>query len=167
MLARGLASLAERQEREGLMKTSREQRQSKRSSIKVLVKCLPPGVPVTRNGHVARGWEMLARDIAHDGVGLRWSRKWAEAHCPHCLRGLSTLFPERQVCLCTPPDKVLVAGEEVQLDGLIYTEQGSVPMQGFVRWVRPHHKGDIYDVGIRITSRNHRKHFAALESVGA
>jgi hypothetical protein len=131
------------------------------------VKCLPPGVPVQRNGHVARGWEMLARDIAHDGVGLRWSRKWAEANCPHCLKGTSNLFPDRGVCLCTPPDKVLQKGQEVQLDGLIYTEEGSVPMSGFVRWVRPHHKGDIYDVGILITSPYHRRHFRALESIGA
>jgi hypothetical protein len=145
----------------------KEHRRSKRSPIKILVKCLPPGVPVTRNGHVAKGWEMLARDIAHDGVGLRWSLKWAKANCPHCLKGISTLFPEREVCLCTPPDKALKQGQEVQLDGLIYTEKGSVPMKGRIRWVRPHHKGDIYDVGILVTSRSHRQHFAALESVGA
>ena len=66
--------------------TSKEHRTSKRSSIKVLVKCLPPGTPVKRNGHVAKGWEMLARDINHDGVGLRWSRRWAEANCPQAIR---------------------------------------------------------------------------------
>ena len=145
----------------------REHRNSKRSSIKVLVKCLPPGVPVHRNGHVAKGWEMLARDIAHDGVGLRWSLKWAKANCPHCLKGTSNLFPDHEVCLCTPPDKVLQQGHKIQLDGLIYTEAGSVPMEGMIRWVRPHHKGDIYDVGILITSPYHREHFRALESIGA
>src|SRR5687767_446366 len=146
----------------------KEQRNSKRSPITVLVKCLPPGVPVKRNGHVAKGWEMLARDIAHDGVGLRWSRRWAEANCPHCLKGTSTLFPDvHEICLCTPPDKVLVQGQEVQVDGLIYTEKGSIPMQGHICWVRPHHKGNIYDVGIRVTSPSHRQHFRALESIGA
>jgi hypothetical protein len=110
---------------------------------------------------------MLARNIAHDGVGLRWSLKWARANCPHCLQGRSNLFPEREICLCTPPDKVLQEGHKVQLDGLIYTEKGSVPMQGLIRWVRPHRRGDIYDVGIQVTSRSHREHFAALESVGA
>ncbi len=146
--------------------SKKEQRTSKRSAIKVLVKCLPPHVPVRRNGHPTRGWEMLARDIAHDGVGLRWSRKWAEAHCPHCLQGISNLFPEREVCLCTPPDEVLKAGHAVQLDGLIYTEKGSVTLRGTVRWVRPHRKGTIYDVGIQVTTPSHRRHFAALESVG-
>ena len=53
------------------------------------------------------------------------------------------------------------------MKGLIYTEQGSVPMQGIIRWVRPHHKGDIWDVGIRITSPAHRQHFRALESINA
>jgi hypothetical protein len=146
---------------------TKEQRRARRSSIKVLVKCLPPGVPIRRNGHVSRGWEMTARDIAHDGVGLRWSRRWAERNCPHCLQGRSTLFPDLEICLCTPPDKVLQPGERIQLDGLIYTENGSVPMSGTVRWVRPHHKGDFYDVGILITTPQHRKHFAALESIHA
>jgi len=144
---------------------AKEQRTSKRSSIKVLVKCLPPGVPLKRNGHVAKGWEMLARDINHDGVGLRWSRRWAEANCPHCLRGSSNLFPEREICLCTPPDKVLRQGQKVKVDGLIYTEKGSVTMSGSIRWVRPHPKGNIYDVGILVTSPAHRQHFRALESV--
>jgi hypothetical protein len=152
------------------MPKTKEHRNSKRNRITVLVKCLPPNVPVKRNGHVARGWEMLARDIAHDGVGLRWSLKWAKANCPHCLKGQgrSNLFEDAHaVCLCTPPDKVLQPGHQVQLEGLIYTEKGSVPMKGSIRWVRPHHKGDIYDVGIRVTSPAHRQHFAALESVGA
>src|SRR5258708_14746489 len=148
---------------EGAMSKAKDLRNSKRNPIKVLVKCLPPGVPVRRNGHVTKGWEMLARDIAHDGVGLRWSLKWAKANCPHCLKGTSTLFEnEHEICLCTPPDKVLQQGHHVQVEGLIYTEKGSIPMKGMIRWVRPHHKGDIYDVGIRVTSPSHRQHFAAL-----
>jgi len=146
---------------------SKELRNSKRSAITVLVKCLPSDVPVKRNGHVAKGWEMMARDIAHDGVGLRWSLKWAARNCPHCLRGTSNLFPEHEICLCTPPDKVLQTGQVVQVDGLIYTEKGSVPMRGRVKWVRPHHKGDIWDVGVHIVSPNHRHHFRALEDVHA
>src|SRR5688572_11844697 len=102
---------------------TKEHRNSKRSTIKVLVKCLPPGIPLKRNGHITKGWEMMAQDIAHDGVRLRWSRQWAKANCPHCLKGISTLFPEHEVCLCTPPDKVLQEGQEVHLDGLIYTEK--------------------------------------------
>jgi hypothetical protein len=149
------------------MSKGKELRKNKRSPIKVLVKCLPPGSPAQRNGHVAKGWEMLARDIAHDGVGLRWSLRWAKANCPHCLKGSSNLFDSHQICLCTPPDKVLQQGQAIQLDGLIYTEKGSVPMDGVIRWVRPHHKGDIYDVGILVTTPAHRQHFKALESVGA
>ena len=149
------------------MSKSTEHRNSRRSSITVLVKCLPSDVPVKRNGHIARGWEMMARDIAHDGVGLRWSMKWASRNCPHCLKGRSNLFPEHEICLCTPPDKVLQQGQEVQVDGLIYTEKGSVPMRGRVKWVRPHHKGDVWDVGVHIVSPNHRQHFRALEDVHA
>ena len=145
------------------MNKGREHRTSKRAPITVRVKCLPPDVPVSRNGHVPKGWEMTARNIAHDGVGLRWSRQWGARNCPHCLKGTSTLFDEHEICLCTPPDRVLKAGQTVLVDGLIYTEEGSVPMQGRVRWVRPQRKGEIYDVGIHITSPNHRKHFLALE----
>jgi len=147
-------------------KPSKELRTSERSPITVRVKCLPPGVAVKRNGHVAKGWEMLARDINHDGVGLRWSRRWAEANCPHCLKGIFNHFSEREVCLCTPPDQVLKQGQHVKLDGLIYTEKGSVTMRGRVRWVRPHAKGNIYDVGIFVTTPSHREHFRALENVG-
>jgi hypothetical protein len=147
-------------------KSNREHRQSRRSPITVRVKCLPPGVPTKRNGHVAKGWEMLARDINHDGVGLRWSRRWAEANCPHCLKGVLNQFSEREICLCTPPDKLLKQGQQVTVDGLVYTEKGSVTLKGSIRWVRPHHKGDIYDVGILITSPSRRQHFPALESVG-
>jgi len=146
--------------------SSKEHRQSKRSSITVRVKCLPPGVAVKRNGHVAKGWEMLARDINHDGVRLRWSRRWAEANCPHCLKGVLNQFSDREICVCTPPDEVLRQGQHVTLDGLVYTHKGSVTMKGSVRWVRQNRKGDIYDVGVLVTSSARRQLFPALESVG-
>src|SRR5438552_14187520 len=94
------------------MKSKDQRRAGERVPIKVRVKCLPPGVPAKRNGHAVRGWEMLARDINHDGVGLRWSRQWAERNCPQHIGGLGGLFPEheRKICLCTPPDKTLHPG---------------------------------------------------------
>jgi hypothetical protein len=151
------------------MKTKEQRRAGKRVPITVRVKCLPPGVPVKRNGHVSQGWEMLAKDINHDGVGLRWSRQWAARNCPHHIEGLADLFPvhERNICLCTSPDKSLHPGQRVQLDGLIYTEKGSVPMRGLIRWVRPGKRGTTYDVGIMITSPYHRAHFRALENYAA
>ena len=54
-----------------------DRRTARRFPIRVLVNCLPPGTPRKRNGHAAHGWEMWAQDLGDDGVGLMWSRDWA------------------------------------------------------------------------------------------
>src|SRR5690349_10718787 len=107
----------------GAMKTN-ERREAKRYPIRVLVRCLPPGTPLKRNGHDVRGWEMWARDLGDDGVGLQWSRAWAVQRCPRCS---TSLFPDRnkqKICLCSSPGDKLRKGQQIQLDGLIYTEKG-------------------------------------------
>lgn len=143
----------------------KERRDVRRVPIKVLVQCLPPGIPAQRNGHPAKGWEMWANNIADDGVGLHWSRQWAVFRCPHCLKGKSNLSRGREMCLCTPPENFLKKGQEVQLDGLIYTEKGSKPMKGQIRWIRPGRKGNTLDVGVFVTSRDHRSYFRTLEHI--
>ncbi len=142
----------------------KERRVAHRSSIRVLVNCLPPGIPRRRNGHETRGWEMWARDIADDGVGLQWSSQWASARCAHCLGTLSGRHDNREICECIPPNEKLKKGQMVKLDGLVYTEKGSKPMQGRIQWVRPSKSGKTYEFGVHITSPNHRNFFKALES---
>ena len=146
--------------------TSKNRRETNRSPIKVLVRCLPPGTPVRRNGHLTKGWEMWAFNIADDGVGLRWSRDWSTLNCPHCVKDAGELVPQRGVCLCTPPDKTLKKNQTVTLDELVYTEKGSVPMKAKIRWIRPHQRGKFCDVGVHVTARNHRSLFRVLEDVG-
>jgi|SRR6185437_8370304 len=144
---------------------SQDRREAPRNPIRVLVRCLPPGTPRQRNGHDSKGWEMWACDIADDGVGLEWSRKWAVQRCPQCSVGLFFSKKEkRALCLCSPPDRSLRKGRQVRLDGLIYTEKGSRPVQGRIQWVRPNKKGEICQVGVHITSPNHRRFFKALEA---
>jgi len=138
-----------------------EQRQSKRSSIRVLVHCLPPGVPPKRNGHEMPGWEMWARDIADDGVGLRWSRQWAQRNYVPDFLAMDQR-PRRNPA-SESPSLHLKKGQTIYLDGLVYSEKGSEPMKGRIRWVRATKRGDTVDFGIHITSPNHRAFFKALE----
>ena len=153
--------------REGKMKTAKEKdserRQGKRHSIRVLVNCLPPGTTAKRNGHVVRGWEMWARDLADDGVGLLWNRDWASARCPECFGPIAGKAKPRAACECKPPDGILKAGQEVLLDGLVYNDQGSEPMVGRIQWVRPSKSGKTFEAGVHITTPNHRDYFKALE----
>ena len=143
----------------------KNRREAKRFPIRVLVRCTPPGLPSKRNGHETRGWEMWACDIADDGVGLQWSRRWAVQRCPRCSNVFSLSESKRErICLCTPPGDELKEGRQVRLDGLIYSEKGSEPMEGRIQWVRPAKKGGLYQVGVHITSPNHRRFFKALEA---
>ena len=116
---------------------SESRKGTRRNPIRVLVNCLPPGTPSRRNGHASKGWEMWARNIGDDGVGLQWSRQWAAARCAHCLGVLSSRKSSRDVCECKPPQEKLKKGQKVRLDGLVYTEKGSKSMQGRIQWVRP------------------------------
>lgn len=146
------------------MKT-KDRRISKRSPIKVLVKCLPAKTSA-RRGRVTKAWKMLARDIGDDGVRLHWSRAWSSLNCPHCLRWTpQKSSDENQLCLCSPPQESLQIGQWVELDGLIYTEQGSPSLRGLIRWIRPDKKGERYDFGVRVTSPRHRDYFRTLEAV--
>ncbi|HVO33389.1 MAG TPA: hypothetical protein VMU17_05685 [Elusimicrobiota bacterium] len=143
----------------------KDRRDAKRFAIRVLVNCLPPGKPVRRNGHETKGWEMWAKDIADDGVGLEWSRDWALGRCPSCSAPYTGRKADpRAACQCQSPGEVLKKGQQVQLDGLIYTDQGSRPMNGRIQWVRPGRNGKTYEVGVHITSPNHRSFFKALEA---
>ncbi len=148
------------------MKDDKERRVAKRFPIRVLVNCLPPGTPAKRNGHESRGWEMWAKDMADDGVGLQWSRDWATGRCTVCNGAVTGRRAEpRNNCQCQPPGDVLKKGQEVQLDGLIYTDQGSCPMTGRIQWIRPSRSGRTYEVGVFITSpEDHRSFFKALEA---
>jgi hypothetical protein len=145
----------------------KDRRVARRSPIRVLVNCLPPGTPSRRNGHPSKGWEMWAQDIADDGVGLQWSSTWATARCAHCqgmLSGGSRRIVRDDVCECNPPNEKLKKGQKVRLDGLIYTEKGSKSMQGRIQWVRPAKNGRTCEFGVHITSPNHRRFFKALEA---
>jgi len=144
------------------MKTIDERRITQRSPIRVLVKCLPPDVPVRRNGHESHGWEMWARNIADDGVGLRWSREWSNRRyvlTPKDLDERTRNYESSQ----KSPSAFLKKGQEVCLDGLIYTEKGSKIMKGRICWVKTAKNGAIFDVGVHITSPNHRSFFKVLE----
>ena len=142
---------------------NKDRRESRRFPIRVLVQCLPPGSSGRRNGNGAMGWEMWARDIADDGVGLVWSRRWAVQRCPHCSEILFPRKKDRQICLCSSPGAALKPGGQVKLDGLIYSDRGSVPVKGRIQWVRPGKRGATLEVGVRVTSPNHRTFFKALE----
>lgn len=146
------------------MKTS-ERRIAKRFPIRVLVRCIPPGMPLRRNGHDTMGWEMWARDLGNDGVGLEWSKRWALQRCPSCSLGISTTDrKKRELCLCSSPEKTLKKGQVVKLDGLVYDEKGSKTLRAKIMWVRPGKKGENYEVGVHVITPNHRSYFKALES---
>lgn len=130
----------------------KERRDTRRVPIKVLVKC--------------EGWEMWARDIADDGVGLRWSRGWASQKCPHWFDWLGNSHDsfKKPPCRCIQPPNHLQKGRKVTLNGLIYTDQGEQAIQGRVCWVRLGRNEQTFDVGIHVTSPHHRRYFKALES---
>ena len=126
----------------------KERRETHRVPIKVLVKCA--------------GVDMWAEDIAHDGVRLRWSRRLAYRLCPECNHSPYDRLCESLSCLCAQRPIEIRKGQQVNLDGLIYTEKGSEPIGGRVQWVRLLKAGG-YHVGVRVTSPYHRRHFKALE----
>ncbi len=144
--------------------SSKNRRTAKRVPIKVLVKCLPAKSPTQRNGHPTRGLDLWVKDIAHDGVGLLWSKQWAYRLCTDCTHYIDPLSPCPDRCLCNQTSDSLQKGQEVKLDGLVYTDEGSHPVSGRIQWVRPGKKGDFY-VGVQITSPHHRQHFHTLEHV--
>ncbi len=147
------------------MKSSQERRDTKRVPIRVLVNCLPAKTPRTRNGHETHGWEMWAKDLGDDGVGLEWSLKWSAGRCPHCIESAKFKARERshEVCQCVSPAETLKEGEEILLDGLVYDDNGAQPMTGKIQWVRPDKKGRTVEFGIYVTSPNHRSYFKTLE----
>jgi len=101
------------------MKTN-NRRRAARFPIKVLVNCLPPGMPRKRNGHESHGWEMWAQDLGDNGVGLQWSREWANRRYIPDLRVMDER-PERPG-LADPPRALLKKGLEVVLEGLVYND---------------------------------------------
>ena len=145
---------------------SENRKGTRRNPIRVLVNCLPPGTPVKRNGHASKGWEMWARNIGDDGVGLQWSRDWAAARCIHCQGTLKRRRKDRsEGCECASPSEKLKKGQTVRLDGLIYTDKGSKPMEGRIQWVRPAKNGRTCEFGVHILSPNHRSFFHTLTAV--
>jgi hypothetical protein len=147
------------------MKQSKERRDAERHSIRVLVNCLPADVPVKRNGHETHGWEMWAKDLGDDGVRLQWSLQWSAGRCPHCIEAqkLSPKQHAREICQSESPAEKLKEGQEIQLDGLVYDEKGSQPMKGTIQWVRSGKDGKVVELGIFVTSPEHRDYFKALE----
>lgn len=146
--------------------SDKDRREASRHPIRVLVRCLPPRASRRKHkGAVSHGWEMWAQNIADDGVGLEWSREWAIQRCPQCSVGLA-LFKKNKngLCLCTPPHHSLKKGQHIELDGLIYTDKGSKPMKGKIQWLRPGKKANTFEIGVHITSPNHRSFFRALEA---
>jgi len=141
------------------MKNS-ERRRAKRFPIRVLVNCLPPGTPRKRNGHAAHGWEMWAQDLGDDGVGLQWSRDWANRSYKFDLR-LPDEHPARPN-LSEPPRALLKKGREVVLEGLVYNDKGAKAMRGRIQWARAGKNGRTYEFGVKITSPDRRSYFRAL-----
>jgi hypothetical protein len=128
--------------------------------IGVLVNC---GTAKKDRRARGRAIRMEARNIAHDGVGLRWSRRLAMSLCPKCDHFPSDKACENKNCLCGQKMADIRVGQEVNLDDLIYTEKGSEPIMGKVCWIKISRRKDACDVGVRVTSANHRTHFKALE----
>ena len=139
---------------------NRERRTMKRIPIRVLVNCLPPGVPRKRNGHASRGWEMWAQDLGDDGVGLQWSRDWAGRNYIPDMRALDER-PGRPTPI-DPPRALLKKGSALIMDGLVYNEKGPKPMRGLVQWARASKDGRTYEFGVRVTSPDRRSYFRAL-----
>jgi len=151
------------------MDKDKERRDTRRVPIRVLVNCLPSTVQPKRNGHTPLGWEMWAKNLADDGVGLKWSLAWSAARCPHCLKQAAEptkeprVPPKEQVYPCVSPAESLKEGEEILLDGLVYDDAGSQPMRGRIQWVRQDKQGRTAEFGIYFTPPEHRDYFLALE----
>ena len=137
-----------------------DRRTTKRFPIRVLVNCLPPGTPRKRNGHVSHGWEMWAQDLGDDGVGLQWSRDWANRTYIPDFRETDER-PARPF-QADPPRPLLKKGCEVVLEGLVYNEKGARPMRGRIQWAKAAKDGRVYEFGVRITSPDRRSYFRAL-----
>ena len=137
-----------------------DRRRAKRFPIRVLVNCLPPGTPLKRNGHAAHGWEMWAQDLGDDGVGLKWSRAWADRRYVPDLRAMDERTERRRPA--DAPRALLKKGQQVVLEGLVYNDKGTKTMRGKVQWARATRNGLTYEFGIRITSPDRRSYFRAL-----
>jgi hypothetical protein len=136
-----------------------DRRITKRFPIKVLVKCLPPGVPRKRNGHASEGWEMWAQDLGDDGVGLQWSHDWVKRRYIPDLRAMDQRLRSTPL---DPPKPLLKKGCVVILDGLVYNEKGAKAMRGRIQWSRSMKNGRTYEFGVKITSPDRRSYFRAL-----
>jgi len=141
-------------------KTS-ERRIQKRSTIQVLVLCQPLGKKAARP--TSPVWEMWARDLGDDGVGLRWSRAWAASRSLLSAGTQSRRASDSTRFDTSSPVNTLRKGQKIQLEGLVYGDEGAVIMEGLVQWVRPAKDGTACDFGIAITSPDHRSFFKALQ----
>jgi|GEM_PF-1744799 len=141
-----------------------ERRISKRATIQVLVTCLTKESKKKKSVD-SEGWEMWARDLADDGVGLRWSRSWAVSRSAHATKTLTRRQSDYPVFDMASPCKVLHKGMEIKLEGLVYADEGAVPMQGLIQWVRSSKDGNTCDFGVAIISPDHRSFFRALKAI--
>ena len=141
-----------------------ERRISKRSTIQVLVTCLAKDT-AKRKRKESEGWEMWARDLADDGVGLRWSRSWALSRSAQATKTMTRRQSDFPAYDTSSPCKVLLKGMQVKLDGLVYADEGAVPMQGVIQWVRASKDGNTCDFGVTIISPDHRSFFRALKAI--
>jgi hypothetical protein len=137
-----------------------DRRAAKRFPIKVLVNCLPPGMPRKRNGHASQGWEMWAQDLGDDGVRLQWSLEWASRRYIPDFRAMDER-PKRR-SLIDPPSPLLKKGSMVVLEGLVYNDKGAKPMKGRIQWAKASKNGRSYEFGVSITSPDRRSYFRAL-----
>jgi len=137
-----------------------DRRRARRFPIRVLVNCLPPGTPRKRNGHAAHGWEMWAQDLGDDGVGLRWSRDWANRRYIQDFRDMD----ERPARLieADPPRALLKKGCQIVLEGLVYNDKGTRVMRGRIQWAKATKDGRTYEFGVKVTSPDRRSYFRAL-----
>ncbi len=138
-----------------------ERRVTKRFPIKVLVNCLPPGTPRSRNGHDNHGWEMWARDLGDNGVRLEWSQAWSSRDYSPDFKMMDERASLRKISV-QPPSAVLKKGSVVLLDGLVYDDEGTKPMRGKIQWVRPGKKGQTCEFGVLVTTPDRRSYFRAL-----
>jgi len=137
-----------------------DRRTVNRFPIRVLVNCLPSGTPRKRNGHAAHGWEMWAQDLGDDGVGLQWSRDWANRNYVPDFREMDER-PARRT-QAEPPRALLKKGCQVVLEGLVYNDKGARTMRGRVQWAKATKDGRTYEFGVRISTPDRRSYFRAL-----
>lgn len=143
------------------MKTGRERRQDKRFPIRVLVNCLPPGTPRSRNGHASQGWEMWARDLGDNGVRLEWSQAWATRDYAIDLKAMDERPTPRKLSVQLPT-AVLKKGSKILLDGLVYDDNGAKLLRGQVKWAKINKKGQTCEFGVLVTTPERRSYFRAL-----